>query len=39
MSCNVQERVFINTVDTKHGLIQKHKEYFALEDIINMAFS
>lgn len=27
------------TVDTKHSLIQKHKEPFALADIINFALS
>ena len=39
MCGNVQERVFINTVDTKHSLIQKHKEHFAPADIINIALS
>lgn len=39
MCGNVQERVFINTVDTKHILIQKHKEHFALAGIINIALS
>lgn len=28
-----RRRVFINTVDTKHSLIQRHKEHFALADI------
>lgn len=39
MCGNVQERVFINTVDTKHSFIRKHKEHFALADIINTALS
>lgn len=39
MCGNAQGRVFINTVDTKHSLIQKHKEHFALADIINSALS
>lgn len=39
MCGNVQERVFINITDTKHGLILKHREHFALGDIINVAFS
>lgn len=34
-----RNRVFINTVDTKHSFIQKHKEHFAFADIINIALS
>lgn len=37
MCDNGQERVFIKTVDSKHSLIRKHKEHFALADIINTA--